>query len=180
MPCNICCTERNFILLTLAGVACCAGACSVYDFGMQGFAANTLMLFKALPILEANGTVFLDNSKLQYRCNNGTGGGWHDFFERNGVNPWTEETKERHGNNCRWWAMKDVQQIMAQFELTTPELHAEAAPKVCRAFEACGVQQSHDRTTQFKRMPATSHSRFRSSGGCFHGCRRMLMTRFRF
>lgn len=54
-------------------------ACSILELSEAGLAANVNKLWYSLPAFYGfNGSVFLDNTKFAYKCEED--GGWTDFF----------------------------------------------------------------------------------------------------
>ena len=108
----------SVILLSRLG----AQACTILELDGSGFANNAYSLLHALPMFyKRNGTFWLDNSKLNYRCS--ADGGWHDFFSgEENIVPWSRPKELVYGKDCARYTIQQIDELLYNVVQTKPDL----------------------------------------------------------
>lgn len=88
----------------------------------SGFVSNAIGLLHAIPMFhKQNGTLFLDNTNFQYKCD--PDGGWHDFFSgEDFLVPWSGPKEQAGGQACARYSLQRVEELMSQTVQTKADL----------------------------------------------------------
>ena len=96
--------------------------CTVIELSSAGFVSNAIGLLHAMPMFhKQNGTLFLDNTSFNYKCD--PDGGWHDFFSgEEHIVPWSSPKEQAGGQACARYSLQRVEELMSQTVQTKADL----------------------------------------------------------
>ena len=109
-------------VVCIATVLCITEACTIIELDSSGFVHNAVTMLRASPMfLGQNGTVFIDNTNFQYKCDDS--GGWHDFFSgEEDLVPWSEAKEAAAGEACTRYTRQQIDDLMYNTVETKPDL----------------------------------------------------------
>lgn len=120
-----------FLLLFCCVPAQLAHGCIVLELTGAGFAANAVHVLHAYTLFsENNGTLYLNSTEFQYKCN--SEGGWHDFFDFSATNGTMANigTEAEQMDTCARYTFHDVDLMLHKMNYDWFSIDAEAAKKV--------------------------------------------------
>jgi hypothetical protein len=117
------CHQRGLLAFALVSVRLAlVRSCTVIELGSAGFVSNAIGLLHAIPMFhKQNGTLFIDNTNLNYKCD--PDGGWHDFFSgEEHLVPWSAPKEQAGGQACARYTLQRVEELMSQTVQTKADL----------------------------------------------------------
>ena len=114
---------RGAVDLVLASILLTTSyACTVIELDASGFVSNAITLLRATPMfLGQNGTLFVDNTHFNYKCDQS--GGWHDFISgEEDLVPWSSTKEAAGGEACARYNRQQIDDLMYNTVRTKPDM----------------------------------------------------------